>query len=204
MAATKTTGADFIKTYNDFKEYTTELIPEQFNGTDVEKLLFINDPQLQEIQNTAMDLLRKYWLDTAEGTQLDVLGKYVFVERLDKTDDLYRRAISAQIGINVSTGTREAIINAIKALYNASQVTLTYIYPAKIGISENGDNIAFTQDFKNTIEQIAPAGVGLLYQQQLLTASATVVPSGAGDNLVTASSTVVPFGAGDNLVTAEK
>jgi hypothetical protein len=164
-----TVGSDYIRSVDDYDNLFNTLIVEQFKDTQVEDLLKTLSSESEELETAILDVLRKYWIDTAEGVQLDILADYVDVDRDGKTDDELARLIKAKISINTSTGTREAIITAVKEFFNASQVILTYLYPAKIAIQEDGDDVDFTDEFKAIIETVAPAGVGLRYFQSLVT-----------------------------------
>lgn len=59
----------------------------------------------QEIENALQQLLTLRGVDTAEGAQLDVLGRVVGQLRNGMVDDDYRRLIRARISVNRSKGT---------------------------------------------------------------------------------------------------
>lgn len=98
--------------------------PSSFGGTGYP----VSDPKLTADDNNIRKLL-KSWLggvqyledvlqqlyserriDTAEGAQLDILGKLVGQKRDGLTDDAYRRYIRARVSTNRSKGTLSEII----------------------------------------------------------------------------------------------
>jgi hypothetical protein len=97
---------------------------EKFRGSG--KLqLFITSwvNELQELEGVFFDLLNDRWVVTAEGEQLDGVGKIVGEERQGRDDDVYRIAIQARITINNGSGTPEEIINyMVVATQNINQL----------------------------------------------------------------------------------
>src|SRR5690349_3946784 len=79
-------------------------------GNNTEKLLAILATPFQSLENTLQDLLTKRSIDTAEGAQLDVIGKLVGQPRNGLDDDTYRRYCRARIATNRSNGTNENLI----------------------------------------------------------------------------------------------
>ena len=74
--------------------------------------------QLQIIEATAWDLYLGRSLDTAIGSQLDVLGRIVGRARTGEDDDTYRLYLRAQILINRSSGTAPEIIAIVELITN--------------------------------------------------------------------------------------
>lgn len=77
-------------------------------------------PQIQAIEDAAMDVLNLRWPDTAEGEQLNVLGRIVGEQRQGRGDAAYASAIQARIKINRSSGTRPELITILELLTSNS------------------------------------------------------------------------------------
>jgi hypothetical protein len=71
--------------------------------------------QAQELETVFISLIVNTMLPTAEGEQLDVLGRIVGEERQGRSDDDYRIAIGARIRSNVSNASVEDIIAVLKS-----------------------------------------------------------------------------------------
>lgn len=81
---------------------------------NIVKLLSALIAPAQDLENTFQQLRTMRNVDTAEGVQLDVLGRLVGQGRGGMDDDTYRRMIRARISVNRSKGTiRDAITVAI-------------------------------------------------------------------------------------------
>lgn len=92
---------------------------------NLETLLTIFLKPAQRLENTSIDMLTKRFVDTAEGAQLDVLGRLVGQPRGGLVDDTYRRYIRARVAANNSSGKREELINIARLVVNdASVITL--------------------------------------------------------------------------------
>lgn len=87
-------------------------LPEQFKSKpNIEALLRCFLAPCQELEQAFQDLKLLRSVDTAEGVQLDVLGKVVGQPRNGVSDDeLYRRYIRARIATNRSKGLIEDLI----------------------------------------------------------------------------------------------
>jgi hypothetical protein len=81
--------------------------------------------QVQELEDALWSLKDAFNVDTAEGDQLDLLGKLVGEGRDGRTDDQYRTGVRARILVNSSEGTMAdfyAIGEAIAKEYNPTFV----------------------------------------------------------------------------------
>lgn len=65
---------------------------------------------VQDCENAFQQLLTMRSIDTAEGAQLDVIGKLVGQGRAGMNDDMYRRMVRARISVNRSKGTARDLI----------------------------------------------------------------------------------------------
>ena len=100
-----------------------------------EALLSILLSPAQRLENADIDLLTKRFVDTAEGYQLDVLGRIVGQKRGGLVDDVFRRYIRARIAANNSNGKREELINIANLVLNdASVVTVHEVRNATVNV----------------------------------------------------------------------
>lgn len=83
-------------------------------GEELEALTRAYTDQTQELEGAAIALIDAVSLEGAEGVQLDGLGDILGREREGATDDRYRNLLKAQIRINLSRGTIEDIISAVR------------------------------------------------------------------------------------------
>lgn len=72
----------------------------------------------QSLEDALIDLLLLRYIDTATGTQLDVIGRVVGQPRLLLGDDDYRRYIRARVATNRSTGVGARIIRIARLILN--------------------------------------------------------------------------------------
>lgn len=91
-----------------------------------EALLTILLSPAQRLENADIDLLTKRFVDTAEGYQLDVLGRIVGQKRGGLADDVFRRYIRARIAANNSNGKREELINIANLVLNDASVVAVH------------------------------------------------------------------------------
>jgi hypothetical protein len=116
--------------------------------------------------------------------QLDILGKHLDLLRYGRDDDSYRTLLKSKAAINVSSGTPEQVIEAIKTLYSATNVQMSFNYPAKIEIAQNGSLqlfVTFDALFENFDNVIFENGDFALFQQFDATAESIkdfIVPAG--------------------------
>jgi hypothetical protein len=113
----------------------------------------------EDIESVGNDLMIFCAISTAFGQQLDGIGANVDEPRGGRNDDEYRTGIMLRIGINMSSGEPETIINVAKTICNAEMIQYSEISPAKvhlfIKVAVPPSNVY------NTIKSILPAGVGL-------------------------------------------
>jgi hypothetical protein len=71
-------------------------------------------------------VLNAFNLDTSEGFQLDLLGKFVGQSRFGMTDEDFRRFIRARIKANRSSGMINEILEVIGLVLDDAGATLTF------------------------------------------------------------------------------
>jgi len=120
----------------------------------------------QDLETTAKDLNEKRGLDTSTGAQLDGVGLIVGEERRPgESDTDYRVRIKARIGINLSQGQPERMIETFQILTGAPIVLLQELMSGAVALSSE---ISFAtqeevDDIIRIMESVAPAGVRVDY-----------------------------------------
>lgn len=140
-------------TQEEYDEQTRELSISQFRREKYLAKLSAFNKQLEEIEEVFQKLLAERDIDSAVGAQLDVVGAIVNVDRQGRIDPEYRDAIKQQISLRFS-GTPEAIIEIVLALYGGTFVEFRNTYPGKFHITT--DATVTSSD----LVDITPAGVG--------------------------------------------
>jgi len=79
-------------------------------ANNVEKLLAAVSTAVQDLENTYQQLLINRSIDTAEGVQLDVIGRIAGQLRSGLDDDTFRRYVRARIATHNSDGTIEDLL----------------------------------------------------------------------------------------------
>src|SRR5687768_16247400 len=89
-------------------------------SNNIEKLLAVSVAPAQDLENCLQQLRLYRFVDTAEGDQLDIIGRIVGLDREGLDDDDYRRYIRARIAANNSNGTIEDLLTvAFLVVYDA-------------------------------------------------------------------------------------
>lgn len=98
-----------------------ERLAQQYKGKPfIEGILRVLAGEMQEIEVVLQDLLGMQNIDTADGAQLDVLGRIVMQDREGASDDDYRIRIRAKILVNKSSGTADELIDIFTLLISDS------------------------------------------------------------------------------------
>src|SRR5262252_3998999 len=72
--------------------------------------------QIQALEDAAWDMYTKRGIDTAEGVQLDNLGKILIEPRAGDIDGVYRQRLKAKVRVLRSSGTMPDLIDIYKLL----------------------------------------------------------------------------------------
>lgn len=110
---------------------------EQYKGqAKIEAFLVAFLERIQELEYAIWDLVSLKDLDTAEGAQLDLIGRIVNRAREGRDDDTYRLWLRAQVIINRSSGTPEEMLSIARLVTRADidQATIIEWYPARFAI----------------------------------------------------------------------
>ena len=106
---------------------------------NIEALIEIHSEGYQELENVFEDLRTKRLnIADAEGYQLDQIGLIINQPRMNFDDVFYRILLFARIGINVSNGEPERIINTLKLLTRANFVHYMNNGRAEIEVGSDG------------------------------------------------------------------
>lgn len=117
--------------------------------------------QVQEIEDVLFQLLNERSLTDAEGVQLDLIGEILGLARQGGwTDDEYRILLGVRIGINLSNGEPERMINTLDALVESNFVKLTELFPAAVDMRFDGVPVNETLIVQQ-MNQVKPVGVKL-------------------------------------------
>lgn len=114
--------------------------------------------QTEDIENALFELRDEFWVSTAVGDQLDVLGAIQNETRYGKSDANYRTAIQVRILINSGSGEFETLITALTGLFGATAAHLQNIGNANLYL---WTDIVLTESIYNSLVEITVAGVKL-------------------------------------------
>src|SRR5690606_30235819 len=99
---------------------------EQFRGKPrIEALLRAIAAQVQQLEDVATDLLEKRWLDTAEGAQLDGLGRLLGHGRVAWDAEQYRARLLLRARLRLPAGPPASLVPALAPLSEGPPVQLT-------------------------------------------------------------------------------
>jgi hypothetical protein len=85
-------------------------------ANNFEKLIEVYANQIQDLETVFLDLMTETRIDSAEGVQLDRIGKIIGLERGGASDELYRDLLSAQIAVNLASGTIPEILTILNLI----------------------------------------------------------------------------------------
>lgn len=96
----------------------------------------------QKLEDTGYDMLTKMQLGTAEGAQLDLLGKIVLQPRNSQSDADYVRSLGARIAANNSEGTIEDILRVARGVLDTTaSIEVSQHYPKALTVSISNDEL---------------------------------------------------------------
>jgi hypothetical protein len=131
----------------------------QFSGSvNLRNLLTILLTQVQSIENDVAAVAAGLTVSTATNYQLDIIGAIVGEPRAGRTDASYRPRILSRIGINISNGHPDEILEILTATLGHS-VTLTEYAPAAFEIYTLVADPSVLADVVSVLTSLRPAGV---------------------------------------------
>lgn len=160
---------------------------EFFKDSNLIDILESGDTQSEELEQVFFDLLLNMWIDTASGEQLDVLGVHIGVDRLGRIDSEYRAVLVSQININISSGEPESLIDAVRTLFNTSDVLYKPEYPAKVIMFTHATLPVTPTQLENilrTLLGLTPVGVGLLWGNNIIDNNSDLLVDHDGNEII--------------------
>lgn len=117
--------------------------------------------QVEGLEDALLDVYATRNLETAQGTQLDVLGRVVGLERQGLTDEEYRLHLRAKILLNRSSGTPGEIFDVFSLLMSdvGTLPVLSEQFPAAFVLQLDGYPLAYAVLFAQFLRQAKAAGV---------------------------------------------
>ncbi len=128
-----------LEKITDYKDFT-DLLIQQYK--DKEKFVLWQKTfadECNKIEDAIFEMMYYFNINNGFGIILDIIGKIIGLSRNGRNDESYKTLLKIKAEINFSSGTPEAIIKTVEKLYNATQIQLNFIYPAKIQLWQNGD-----------------------------------------------------------------
>lgn len=171
----------------DYDTDTLNKILEQFkDSTNLKGIVESANTSANDIEQALFEIRDEFWITTAVGTQLDVLGIIWDVQREGLSDTDYRTKILSKISLNVS-GEPEVIISILKLLFGATFVTYLPFYPAGFYIYNDSD---ITID---ELELISPSGVQSYLLQDIHDANGNYLADANGNPIVCVRAPIEEF-----------
>lgn len=156
------------------------LLAEQYKNS--EKMRGILDAMCDsadDLEAALFEIRSQFWIDTAEGKQLDILGVIFGIERAaGVTDADYREQIEFKLTNLFASGTPEDIINALLGLYGG-----TYVDYSRDGLTASFNIVTDATITQAELERISPAGVGAHLLCPLLDGTSSEIVDGAGGTI---------------------
>ena len=159
----------------DYSVNLSLLLEQYKQSTNLKGILSVMDSEADDFEDCLFEIMNNYWLYSAEGVQLDVLGKIFNISRMGQSDADYRITIGNK-ATAYKSGEPETIISILKLFYLA-----TYVYYRSSGPAVPAGYYLDT-DANVTSEQLkkfSPAGVQLYLLNH--------IQDGDGNNLVDAN-----------------
>jgi hypothetical protein len=132
------------------------LLPEFSQSSKIKGLLKSLLGVVQTTEDTLFDIMNNTGIDTAEGAQLDNIGKLLRVSRDGHTDTQYRLNLYSKISINSSRANPESVLTLSRFVTGSNEVTLGETYPAEFHVNIVGGRAA-PDGF---LDIVSPIGVG--------------------------------------------
>ena len=180
----------------------------QDETTGMDAILNALNVQTQDLETSGMALLTDRYLDTADGAQIDVIGKWLTEYREGDDDTDYRERLKAKIRILRSSGSPTDLIRIFKLILPDNNIYFTQIGSAGFILSIGTIDTSRTTVYQRFVRLAKSAGINgqLLVDEGDLTLAFTLQEgstlSAQANAAATAFTPVTPsaFTAGD-LVT---
>jgi hypothetical protein len=141
-------------------------IPQQFKESEnFNKILKIIASECDDLVGVFNQIKTAFYLESAIGVQLDIIGQIVQEERNGLNDQDYREAIKFKIFLNTSKGKVEEIIFILKTITDATKIIYSDHPPAGYTIYSDGSTIQ--GNLNDFIDNLSAAGVSVVVEMGL-------------------------------------
>lgn len=130
---------------------------------NLEALLEVLMGEVQQLEDTAFELVLQRRVKLAAGAALDRLGAIVGEPRDGLADDDYRRFIQARIETNIGEGEIPRLLSVVSTITGSADVLYIPRYPAAYTVSyvvENLNAPGVQARIARQVGELTPAGVG--------------------------------------------
>jgi hypothetical protein len=155
---------DGVYVFNEYhaEEAVSHLIELFKRGPRNQAALGVFGVQLAELEIAAADNIMNFFIDTATGDQLDILGRIVGEPRLGRTDENYRPAVRVRILVNNSDGRAEQLLAIARGMVPGASVNLYELFPMTLRIEFSTLGATTLATVFNMLQQAKAGGVRLL------------------------------------------
>ena len=147
-----------IEKIDDYNINLELLISQYKDKTNFVNIVKSDNSEANELEDALFEIRDNYWIDTAEGVQLDVIGRIAGESRLGRSDADYRMAIKIRIAINNGSGEPETVITFMKFYFNSTKIQLKSVGNANLEI---WTDILLDNNGYNELLKVIDAGIGL-------------------------------------------
>lgn len=141
---------------SDYDKNLILLIQQYKDSPFLQGIMKVFNKGANQLETACFEIRDLYWLDTAEGVQLDTIGTILGYSREGRSDADYRTFLKSNAGATFS-GTPEEVISLLKASYGYPS-PIEYFrdsVPAQYYIYDE-DRLELSNDI---LETISPSGV---------------------------------------------
>ena len=157
----------------NYEEIIELLISQYKDSTNLKGILEAALENMNDAELALFEIRDNFYLSTAIGAQLDIIGLIFNVDREGRIDELYREAIQEKATLAYS-GEPERIIELAQSIYGATFVEYTPQYPAKYNLYT--DAIILSRQ----LNPINPAGVTGFLLKPILDGMGNYILDGMG------------------------
>ena len=147
-----------IEKIDDYNINLELLISQYKDKTNFVNIVKSDNSEANELEDALFEIRDNYWIDTAEGVQLDVIGRIAGESRLGRSDADYRMAIKIRIAINNGSGEPETVITFMKFYFNSTKIQLKSVGNANLEI---WTDVLLDNNGYNELLKVIDAGIGL-------------------------------------------
>lgn len=161
----------------DYKENLRLFLTQYQDSVKLTSIMSSAYDQANDIETALFEIRDEMDIETAVGTQLDILGRVFNEERLGRNDDDYRVAIKLKAS-TIYSGEPEAIIAILKSFFGATSVKYFPNYPGKYYVYTD------TELTFEVLKPFSPAGVEGAFGYALVTEDGKFIVTEDGKKLL--------------------